>query len=101
MHILVYQNDRSRNASSDRKMNHIILLVNVQTFQKYNYYYYFLFIGCNHKMWFQGDGCIIFLLFSIFSFIHFCLFKKFIWSLTSTMVIIAKAYDADFRFQMT
>ena len=54
MHILVYQNDRSRNASSDRKMNHIILLVNVQTFQKYNYYYYFLFIGCNHKMWFQG-----------------------------------------------
>ena len=51
MHILVYQNDRSRNASSDRKMNHIILLVNVQTFQKYNYYYYFLFIGCNHKMW--------------------------------------------------
>ena len=53
MHILVYQNDRSRNASSDRKMNHIILLVNVQTFQKYNYYYYFLFIGCNHKMWFQ------------------------------------------------
>ena len=55
MHILVYQNDRSRNASSDRKMNHIILLVNVQTFQKYNYYYYFLFIGCNHKMWFQGD----------------------------------------------
>ena len=58
MHILVYQNDRSRNASSDRKMNHIILLVNVQTFQKYNYYYYFLFIGCNHKMWFQGD-CIV------------------------------------------
>ena len=56
MHILVYQNDRSRNASSDRKMNHIILLVNVQTFQKYNYYYYFLFIGCNHKMWFQGDS---------------------------------------------
>ena len=55
MHILVYQNDRSRNASSDRKMNHIILLVNVQTFQKYNYYYYFLFIGCNHKMWFQGE----------------------------------------------
>ena len=55
MHILVYQNDRSRNASSDRKMNHIILLVNVQTFQKYNYYY-FLFIGCNHKMWFQGDA---------------------------------------------
>ena len=53
MHILVYQNDRSRNASSDRKMNHIILLVNVQTFQKYNYYYYFLFIGCNHKMWFH------------------------------------------------
>ena len=46
-------------------------------------------------------GCIIFLLFSIFSFIHFCLFKKFIWSLTSTMVIIAKAYDADFRSQMT
>ena len=56
MHILVYQNDRSRNASSDRKMNHIILLVNVQTFQKYNYYYYFLFIGCNHKMWFQGGN---------------------------------------------
>ena len=55
MHILVYQNDRSRNASSDRKMNHIILLVNVQTFQKYNYYYYFLFIGCNHKMWVHGD----------------------------------------------
>ena len=54
MHILVYQNDRSRNASSDRKMNHIILLVNVQTFQKYNYYYYFLFIGCNHKMWVHG-----------------------------------------------
>ena len=54
MHILVYQNDRSRNASSDRKMNHIILLVNVQTFQKYNYYYYFLFIGWNHKMWVHG-----------------------------------------------
>ena len=50
---------------------------------------------------FYSAGCIIFLLFSIFSFIHFCLFKKFIWSLTSTMVIIAKAYDADFRFQMT
>ena len=49
----------------------------------------------------QHTGCIIFLLFSIFSFIHFCLFKKFIWSLTSTMVIIAKAYDADFRSQMT
>ena len=49
----------------------------------------------------EHTGCIIFLLFSIFSFIHFCLFKKFIWSLTSTMVIIAKAYDADFRFQMT
>ena len=63
MHILVYQNDRSRNASSDRKMNHIILLVNVQTFQKYNYYYYFLFIGCNHKMWFQGGAP--------FSFQHF------------------------------
>ena len=59
MHILVYQNDRSRNASSDRKMNHIILLVNVQTFQKYNYYYYFLFIGCNHKMWFQGAVCLL------------------------------------------
>ena len=60
MHILVYQNDRSRNASSDRKMNHIILLVNVQTFQKYNYYYYFLFIGCNHKMWVHGDVNIMF-----------------------------------------
>ena len=57
MHILVYQNDRSRNASSDRKMNHIILLVNVQTFQKYNYYYYFLFIGCNHKMWVHSVHC--------------------------------------------
>ena len=56
MHILVYQNDRSRNASSDRKMNHIILLANVQTFQKYYYYYYFLFIGCNHKMWVHGVG---------------------------------------------
>ena len=49
----------------------------------------------------QHTGCIFFLLFSIVSFIHFCLFKKFIWSLTSTMVIIAKAYDADFRSQMT
>ena len=47
------------------------------------------------------SDCLSFLIFSIFSFIHFCLFKKFIWSLTSTMVIIAKAYDADFRFQVT
>ena len=56
MHILVYQNDRSRNASSDRKMNHIILLVNVQTFQKYKNENLFCFIGRNNKMWFQGAG---------------------------------------------
>ena len=73
MHILVYQNDRSRNASSDRKMNHIILLVNAQTFQKYNYYYYFLFIGCNHEMWFQGERSVFMNCVSMCLCLIFCL----------------------------
>ena len=55
IHILVYQIETSCNASSDRKMNNTILLVNVQTIQKYKNENLFCFIGWNHKMWVHGE----------------------------------------------